>query len=680
MGKSELEFEKVKGIGPKKQSYLNKIGIRSIDDLVYHFPREYEDRRLVKSIRDLQDGETAMISATITLIVKGRPHGGRKQTMRILAEDESGSIEIVFFFAPYVEKKIQKDISYGFYGKVKQNQGRLQMLQPDMTVWSQTTGPSILPVYPLTSGITQNDLRKWCQEALLLYQAKETLPIETLERNRLCGIAYALENIHFPKDGQKIKEAKYRLVFEELLVLQTGLLSLKNRLEAEQKGLTFSKEVKMKSMTEILPFSLTNAQQRVMEEVEHDMESGRAMHRLIQGDVGSGKTVVAAAALYKAVKSGFQGAMMAPTELLAKQHFHTLTKLMQPFSITVGFLSSSLTASERKRALADLSSGEIQILVGTHAVIQAGLQFCELGLVITDEQHRFGVEQRARLSKKGKDPDVMVMTATPIPRTLAMILYGDLDISIIDEMPLGRIPIHTRALDAKDRDLSYQQVNKELAKGHQGYIVAPLIHDGDLLTVRSVESIYAETLKRFPSYRAELLHGELHQSEKDRIMTAFSAGEVQLLVSTVVIEVGIDVPNATVIVIENAERFGLAQLHQLRGRVGRGQAQSYCILITDSTSETARKRASMMEKTNDGFLIAEEDLTMRGTGEFFGTRQHGIPDLKIADLTRHRNLLPIVKQEALILLDQDPELMDPAHKGFKIQIDRLFENENQIAL
>lgn len=680
-GNPSHDLKRIKGIGPKKTQLLKRLGIGTLEDLLQHYPREYEDRRNTRRIADLVDGEEAMVRGMVTLILKGRTYGGRKQTLRLLVEDESGSLEVVFFYASYVEKKIQKGILYAFFGKVKLNQGRLQLVQPDLSLWQEgTSAAGILPIYPLTAGLTQTDMRKWMRAALNEATPQEMLPAETLLRNRLCDIRYATEQIHFPEDGQKVKEARFRLVFEELLTLQTGLLSFRNRLESEEKGYVFSGQVKMQELIAQLPFSLTEAQQKVLAELETDMESSRRMHRLVQGDVGSGKTVVAAAALYKAAKCGYQGVMMAPTELLAKQHYQTLSHLLAPFQISIGFLTSSVVGGQRKKVLAGLQDGTIQVLVGTHAVIQSALEFQELSIVITDEQHRFGVEQRKELSRKGRDPEVLVMTATPIPRTLAMILYGDLDISVIDQLPPGRIPIKTRSLEERERSLAYHMMKRELDLGHQAYIVAPLIRDGEGIDARSAESIYVEVKETMPVYETALLHGSLSQKEKDQIMEAFVQGRTQILVSTVVIEVGIDVPNATIMLIENAERFGLAQLHQLRGRVGRGKDQSYCILISKETSELAKKRATMMEQTNDGFLIAEQDLIMRGTGEFFGTRQHGIPEFRIADLTRHQSLLPAVRKEADLLLAEDPALSHPKHLAFHKKISHFFDRNDQIGL
>ncbi|MEG1584130.1 MAG: ATP-dependent DNA helicase RecG, partial [Anaerovorax sp.] len=456
------------------------------------------------------------------------------------------------------------------------------------------------------------------------------------------------------------------LVFDELFLLQIGLMAIKSKFKAKGLGILFDKSISCDPYEKTLPYELTAAQKRVIGQIIDDMETQKVMNRLVQGDVGSGKTAIAELALYKAVKCGYQGTLMAPTELLAKQHYE---------GITTGYLTGSVTSKEKEEILTDLRSGKIQVLIGTHAIIQDGVEFENLGLVVTDEQHRFGVNQRMMLTKKGNNPDVLVMTATPIPRTLAVILYGDLDISVIDELPPGRQQIITRAVGEDGRDRAYNFVKNEIQNGRQGYIVAPLIDDSEKVTAKSAESLYEELSQRFGEFKIALLHGEMKQNDKDKIMEAFYLGETNLLVSTVVIEVGINVPNATIMLIENAERFGLAQLHQLRGRVGRGSEQSYCILISQSSTEVAALRANIMVASTDGFYIAEKDLQLRGPGEFFGTRQHGIPDLKLADLIRHVDILDTVKDEAKNLLEADPFLEQEENRRLKEKIQLKF-NDN----
>jgi ATP-dependent DNA helicase RecG len=669
----------IKGIGPMKSVALKKLNIETISDFLFFYPRDYEDRRELREIISLRDGDTALVKGKLLLIVKGKGRIPRKQTLKLLVQDETGAMEVVFFHAGYLEKSLKQNEEYVFYGKASINMGRIQMLHPDVTKYEEDQEQAILPIYPLTGGVSQGEMRKWQKAAFeLLPHLEEYLPEMTLERNRLCGIRYAIENIHYPADKKHLMEAKYRLIFEELLFLQTGLLSIKRKMTSLQQGIRFSCSVQMEEFTSNLPYALTGAQSRVLSEINGDMESSKVMNRLVQGDVGSGKTIVAATAMYKAVKSGFQAVMMAPTELLARQHFEGLKTEFFSYGIKVGFLSGSLTQKEKKEVQEQIEKGELDIIIGTHAVIQPGVRFANLGLVITDEQHRFGVNQRAVLSRKGENPDVLVMTATPIPRTLAVILYGDLDISIIDEMPPGRQQIVTRTVKANGREASYEFVRREVKKGRQAYVVAPLIEDSETLDAKSALGLYDELKDRFYEFSVAFLHGSMKQADKDRIMQEFNAGRVQILVSTVVIEVGINVPNATIMLVENAERFGLAQLHQLRGRVGRGEEQSYCILISDGGSDVAQERAEIMKSTNDGFLIAEKDLELRGPGEFFGMRQHGVPELKLADLVKHIKILNTVREESERILVEDERLEGKDYVKLKEKIDKMFKNTESL--
>jgi ATP-dependent DNA helicase RecG len=669
----------IKGIGPRKSVALHKINIEFIEDFLFFYPRDYEDRREVRTILSLRDGDTALVKGKLILKGKGRVRNPRKQTLKLFVQDETGAMEVVFFHAGFLEKTLQQNEEYIFYGKVTVNMGKIQMLHPDISKYEPNQDQSILPIYPLTGGISQGEMRKWQKMAMtFLPELEEYLPENTLERNRLCSIQYAIENIHYPADRKRLMEAKYRLIFEELLFLQTGLLAIRNKMTSKEKGILFSTMAPMEEFTASLPYRLTGAQNRVLSEINGDMESTKIMNRLVQGDVGSGKTIVAAAAMYKAVKSGFQAVMMAPTELLARQHFEGLKSEFLKYEIKVGFLSGSIPAKEKKEILEQIETGQLDIIIGTHAVIQPGVKFSSLGLVITDEQHRFGVNQRASLSQKGQNPDVLVMTATPIPRTLAVILYGDLDISIIDEMPPGRQQIITRAVKAEGRDASYEFVRREVVKGRQAYVVAPLIEDSENLDAKSALGLYDELKDRFYEFSIAFLHGAMKPADKDRIMQRFNEGKIQILISTVVIEVGINVPNATIMLIENAERFGLAQLHQLRGRVGRGKEQSYCILISDGGSEVAGERAEIMKSTNDGFLIAEKDLELRGPGEFFGMRQHGVPELKLADLVRHIKILNTVREEAERILNENPAMDGKEYVKLKEKIDRMFKNTENL--
>ncbi len=671
----------MKGIGPKKQTALNRLGIYTIEDFLFYYPRDYEDRRELRTIRSLIDGEIAMVRGKLIQIEAAKVRFPKKRTVKALIEDGTGTIEAIFFRAGYLEKTLKTDQIYVCYGKVSIKAGKKQMIHPDIHPYSFEQEKAILPIYPLTSGVTQTEMRKWQKEAMaFLSELKEYLPDRMIARNRLCGLHYALTNIHFPLDRQQLMESKYRLIFDELLFLQTGLLRIKKKMVSKGSAIIFSKDVAMDLYTKTLPYPLTHAQRRVLAEINRDMESSIVMNRLVQGDVGSGKTVVAAAALFKAVKSGYQAVLMAPTELLARQHYEGLKTQFFQHGIETGFLSGSLTAKEKREVLSKIQDGSVQVVIGTHAVIQPNVVFSNLGLVITDEQHRFGVNQRAVLSKKGNNPDILVMTATPIPRTLAVILYGDLDISIIDEMPPGRQEIITRTVKAEGRTASYEFVRREVAKGRQAYVVAPLIEDSENLDARSALGLYEELKDQFCEFQVAFLHGAMKQPEKDRIMEEFYHGEIQILISTVVIEVGINVPNATIMMIENAERFGLAQLHQLRGRVGRGEEQSYCVLITDGNSAVAKQRAEIMKSTNDGFVIAEKDLELRGPGEFFGTRQHGLPELKLADLVKHIKILQVVKEEAENVLKNDFLMEQPEHIELSYQIDRIFRHVTALNL
>lgn len=671
----------LKGVGPKKATALEKLNIRTIEDLQSFFPRDYQDRRSPCSISQLKEDRPAYVRGKVELIIKDPFRRGKKQILRILVSDDSGKLEVVFFNARYLADTFKVGSSFDFFGKPSLSYGKMQMVHPDFSTAEKASPQGILPVYPLTSGLSQKEMRTWQKIALLeAPAATEYLPEDLVKRNRLCGLDYAISNVHFPKEKEPLLQGKYRLVFDELLALQTGLLAARQNAVSGKKGLVFDPNVDEKDYVQKLTYDLTGAQQRVIDEIINDLQSGKVMNRLVQGDVGSGKTVVAETALYKAVKSGFQGVMMAPTELLAKQHYGGLRQGFAHHNIKVGLLTGSMTAKEKREVLEQLASGEIQILVGTHAIIQPDVVFHKLGLVITDEQHRFGVNQRAKLSEKGDNPHVLVMTATPIPRTLAVILYGDLDISIIDELPPGRQKIITRATDESHRDICYDFVEKELEKGRQAYVVAPLIDESEVLEVKSAEELYQELKSRFKNKKAALLHGGMKQQEKDDIMTRFYANEIQVLVSTVVIEVGINVPNATVMVIENAERFGLAQLHQLRGRVGRGSHQSYCMLVSKESSEVAQQRAQIMVDSQDGFYIAEEDLKLRGPGEIFGTRQHGVPDLNLADLAKHMKILNRVKKEADCIIKEDPLLETEKYAGLKTRVAKLFGEDFSLKL
>ena len=671
----------IKGVGDKKAKLLNNMKVETLEDLLHLFPRKYEDRRQHSYIMEAPfDKEVLIKGKVVTKQLKGNPYN-KKTPLRVLVEDSSANLEVLFFNGKYLANYFNVGSEYSFYGKISLNNGRRQMAHPEFhKLGDKDDIRGIIPVYPLTEGMTQATIRKLVNEVLpLAEEAEEWLSDDIVSRYNLCSPAYAMKNIHFPQDERQVKEARYRMVFEELLALQTGLFYIKKGRSQEGDGIVI-KDVPLDEFTSRLPFELTSGQQKVWNEIQKDLESSRPMNRLVQGDVGSGKTIVAELAMYKTVKNGFQAVMMAPTELLAKQHFASLKRDFEPLGITVDLLCSSLKAKEKQEVLERLESGKTNILVGTHAIIQPNVKFESLGLVITDEQHRFGVNQRSLLASKGQNPNVLVMTATPIPRTLAVILYGDLDISVIDTMPVGRKPIKTFLRNEDKRHDIYEFVRKQIKEGRQAYVVAPLIEDSESIDCHSAEDLHEELSILYPDLKVGLVHGAMKQEEKDSVMESFATGKVDILVSTVVIEVGIDVGNATIMVIENCERFGLAQLHQLRGRVGRSQFQSYCILVCGKESKVANKRNEIMVASNDGFVIAEEDLKLRGPGEIFGTRQHGIPELNISDLVKHVNILEDVKEVAARIIKDDPSLSKEENTVLKSKVKKIFGDNIQLNL
>ena len=579
---------------------------------------------------------------------------------KLLVRDETGSCMITWFNQSYLKNKFQVGETYKFYGKITNNFGKITMNSPvfDEKDKKFNTG-KIIPLYPLTYQLSQNVLRKIMESGLAEVEERlnETLPDYLLEEYDLQGINEAIRQIHFPNEFEDFNKARKRLVFEELLSTQLALLELKNSYLNEEKGIQFDQNVKMSDVINQLPFQLTKAQIRVLEEIDNNMEAEKPMNRLLQGDVGSGKTVVAICAAYKAVKCGYQAAIMAPTAILATQHLENFQKILEELGIKCELLISGISKKKKEELLERLENGEIDILIGTHAMIEENVIFKNLGLVVTDEQHRFGVKQRTKIAQKGRNPDVLVMTATPIPRTLALILYGDLDISIIDELPPNRKKVETFAVHKNMTQRVNGFIAKQIQEGRQAYIVCPLVEENEELDLKSVEKLYETYQKEiFSQYKLEYIHGKMRPKEKDDIMERFKSGEIDILISTTVIEVGVDVPNANIMVIENAERFGLAQLHQLRGRVGRGDYQSYCVLKYEGKSETVRERMKVMCNTNDGFVISEKDLELRGSGDFFGTMQHGLPEFKIANLFEDMPILKSAQSVAMKILQEDPKL------------------------
>ncbi len=679
--KLQDKVDKIKGVGAKKAQLLNNLRVETVEDLLHLFPRKYEDRREVSYIMEAPFDKDVLIKGkVITKQFKGNPYN-KRTPLRILVEDSSANLEVLFFNGKYLSNYFNVGSEYTFYGKITLNNGRRQMAHPEFhRLDDKDDIRGIIPVYPLTEGLTQGTLRKLIKDNIHLAEdVSEWLGDDIVSKYKLCSPSYALTNVHFPTDTRQVREARYRMVFEELLVLQTGLFYIKKGVSHEKKGVVI-KDISIDDFLNRLPYQLTEGQNRVWKEIQEDLGSERPMNRLVQGDVGSGKTVVAELAIYKTVKNGFQAVMMAPTELLAKQHYASLKGHFEPLGVSVDLLCSSLKAKEKQEVLERLEAGETDILVGTHAIIQPNVKFKSLGIVITDEQHRFGVNQRMLLADKGQNPNVLVMTATPIPRTLAVILYGDLDISIIDTMPKGRKPIKTYLRYENSRKDIYDFVRGEIKKGRQAYVVAPLIEDSESIECRSAEELYEELSSDYQDVRVGLVHGNMKQEEKDMVMASFAEGKIDILVSTVVIEVGIDVSNATIMVIENCERFGLAQLHQLRGRVGRGKEQSYCILVCGKESKVANQRNEIMVSSNDGFVIAEEDLKLRGPGEIFGTRQHGIPELNISDLVKHVSILEDVKQVAADIIKEDPGLSKDENAVLSAKVKKMFGDNIQLNL
>ena len=670
-----------RGIGPNKEKIFNAQGLMTVEDLINYFPRSYQDRRLITRISDLKPGEEALITAKV-LTKKAPTNYYRKNSpLSLLVGDDTGAIEVVFFNGRFLSKLFDQNVEYTFYGKVSQNYARFQMIHPE---FSRTGAPDdirgIIPIYPKINGVSQKEIRRIEQELSPLYDdIPEWIPGKVVKDYRLADIKFALSNLHFPTDGKKVLAAKFRMVFSELLVMETGLQFMRKGEQDIRDAIVISGDGG-DSLMKDLPFELTEDQLKAWKSIRDDLESSKRMNRLLQGDVGSGKTVIAEMAMLSSVRSGYQSVIMAPTEILAKQHLETFSRDFKKYGITPKLLISSMPAKEKKEILQGLKDGSVEILIATHAVLQENVKFDKLGLVVTDEQHRFGVNQRRKLSEKGEGVNVLVMTATPIPRTLAVILYGDLDSSQIRSMPKGRKPVKTTHTSSEGRERVYEFARGKIKEGRQIYVVAPLIDDSDSIDAHSAKKLFEELQSKFKGFRVQLVHGAMKQDEKDLVMQDFSEGLVDVLVSTVVIEVGINVPNASVMIIENAERFGLAQLHQLRGRVGRGSEESFCFLISDSDSEVAVKRQEIMCSTNDGFEIAERDMELRGPGEIFGTKQHGIPELILSDLVKHIDVLEKAQIAAKEILESDPALKDEENRALRAKVENTFGEDLSLLL
>ena len=663
----------LKGVGEKRAELLRKKGIDTVGALLRFYPRAYLDWQNITPISECHEGENVCVRAEITSPVKTVNIRRGMTLYKFSAADDSGVIEVTLFNRKYLAENLREGRSYLFYGKLGYGITLRQMSSPEIMP-AEYMG--IEPVYAASEGLSSKTIEKIMKNARVYTDSmQDAIPDGIRQKNGLCDFKTALKSIHFPLERQALESAKRRLVFEELFVLQTGLLFLKRRRRA-LAGCTV-KENLLDEFKKTLSFKLTGSQERVINECLTDMMSPRPMNRLIQGDVGSGKTAVAAALMYISAGNGFQSALMAPTELLAEQHFKTLCKITENSGIKCALLTGSLTKKQKDEVKAGLKSGEIKVAVGTHALLTDDVEFESLGLVVTDEQHRFGVGQRGRLSSKGNNPHTLVMSATPIPRTLGLIIYGDLDISIIDEYPAGRQRIATYCVDSSYNARVYNYIKKFIAEGRQAYIVCPLVDENEALGIKSASEYYEELSEnQFKDYTVGLLHGKMKPKDKESVMRRFAAGEIQLLISTTVIEVGIDVPNAALMVIENAERFGLSQLHQLRGRIGRGEYSSACILISDVKSGDTKRRLDVIKNNTDGFKIADEDLKLRGPGDFLGSRQHGLPDMKIADIFADRETLHSAGKEAEELLRRDPMLHDAENAGLRSEITELFRRLN----
>lgn len=663
----------LKGVGPKTAERFEKLGILTLSDLLCHYPRRYLDFSKPYSIAEAPADTECVVKAEVFAKPGGRILPGGRRMERITAGDDVSSLEITWFNNPYAAQKLELGQEYYFQGIVTGGMLRRQMVNPQVRTDVQVKSSPFEAVYPQTEGLTSSAIAK-CVRQLLPHAEllPDPLPPEMLKKYRLLSKADAVRAIHCPATEEDAFAARRRLIYEELLVLQLGIGRMKNH-GAASTGAPM-KKADASPFWESLPFSPTGAQRRAVEEILTDMSGETSMNRLLQGDVGSGKTLVAAAAIWACIRAGYQAALLAPTEILASQHAENLNRLLSPFGMRVALLTGGMKAAARRTTLAAIRDDEADLIVGTHAILSEGVEFARLGLAVVDEQHRFGVRQRGLLAEKAANPHLLVMSATPIPRTLGLLMYGDLDISILDELPPGRKPVKTRCITGKKRADLYGFLDREIDSGRQVYIVCPAIEDAGGSGLNAVKSYYEDIAKAYlPDRRVGLMHGKLKPKEKAAVMNDFKSGRLDALVSTTVIEVGVDVPNATVMVIENAERYGLSALHQLRGRVGRGAAESWCFLVSDNASESVQKRLKFLCSTSDGFAVAQYDLETRGPGDFFGSRQHGLPTLQIADLMNDTRTLHAAQSEAVALLAEDPLLERPEHALLARQVEQMFD-------
>ena len=663
----------LKGVGPKTAERFEKLGILTLSDLLCHYPRRYLDFSKPYSIAEAPADTECVVKAEVFAKPGGRILPGGRRMERITAGDDVSSLEITWFNNPYAAQKLELGQEYYFQGIVTGGMLRRQMVNPQVRTDAQVKSSPFEAVYPQTEGLTSSAIAK-CVRQLLPHAEllPDPLPSEMLKKYRLLSKADAVRAIHCPATEEEAFAARRRLIYEELLVLQLGIGRMKNH-GAASIGAPM-KKADASPFWESLSFSPTGAQRRAVEEILTDMSGETSMNRLLQGDVGSGKTLVAAAAIWACIRAGYQAALLAPTEILASQHAENLNRLLSPFGMRVALLTGGMKAAARRTTLAAIRDDEADLIVGTHAILSEGVEFARLGLAVVDEQHRFGVRQRGLLAEKAANPHLLVMSATPIPRTLGLLMYGDLDISILDELPPGRKPVKTRCITGKKRADLYGFLDREIGSGRQVYIVCPAIEDAGGSGLNAVKSYYEDIAKAYlPDRRVGLRHGKLKPKEKAEVMDDFKSGRLDALVSTTVIEVGVDVPNATVMVIENAERYGLSALHQLRGRVGRGAAESWCFLVSDNASESVQKRLKFLCSTSDGFAVAQYDLETRGPGDFFGSRQHGLPTLQIADLMNDTRTLHAAQSEAVALLAEDPLLERPEHALLARQVEQMFD-------
>ena len=663
----------LKGVGPKTAERFEKLGILTLSDLLCHYPRRYLDFSKPYSIAEAPADTECVVKAEVFAKPGGRILPGGRRMERITAGDDVSSLEITWFNNPYAAQKLELGQEYYFQGIVTGGMLRRQMVNPQVRTDAQVKSSPFEAVYPQTEGLTSSAIAK-CVRQLLPHAEllPDPLPSEMLKKYRLLSKADAVRAIHCPATEEEAFAARRRLIYEELLVLQLGIGRMKNH-GAASTGAPMKKADAF-PFWESLPFSPTGAQRRAVEEILTDMSGETSMNRLLQGDVGSGKTLVAAAAIWACIRAGYQAALLAPTEILATQHAEGLNRMLAPFGMRVALLTGGMKAAARRTTLAAIRNDEADLVVGTHAILSEGVEFARLGLAVIDEQHRFGVRQRGMLAEKAANPHLLVMSATPIPRTLGLLIYGDLDISILDELPPGRTPVKTRCITGKKRRDLYHFLDQEIGRGRQVYLVCPAIEDTPDGGLNAVKSYYEDIAKALlPERRVGLMHGKLKPKEKAAVMEDFKAGRLDALVSTTVIEVGVDVPNASVMVIENAERYGLSALHQLRGRVGRGAAESWCFLVSDNQSENVQKRLKFLCSTTDGFAVAQYDLETRGPGDFFGSRQHGLPTLQIADLMNDTRTLHAAQAEAVAMLAEDPLLEAPEHALLEQQVQQMFE-------